>query len=112
MGHLRDNDFEVTLHEIDDIAALQEEHGVPSDMRGCHSAMIGEHMVEGHVPADLLMRFLEESRSRHVSLHLCRRLFTRLPVLKCGLRSASFEDQAGSLMQFLLLARLVPRCIC
>ena len=27
MGHLRDNGFEVTLHEVDDIAALQEEHG-------------------------------------------------------------------------------------
>ena len=28
-------------------------------MRSCHSAQVGDHMVEGHVPADLLMRFLE-----------------------------------------------------
>ena len=60
MGHLRDNGFEVTLHEVDDIAAHQEEHGVPSDMRGCHSALVGDLMVEGHVPADALMRFLED----------------------------------------------------
>ena len=60
MGHLRDNGFEVTLIEVDDIAALQEEHGVPSDMRGCHSSRVGDYTLEGHVPADLLMRFLEE----------------------------------------------------
>ncbi len=62
MGHLRDNGFEVALNEVDDIAELQEEHGVPADFRGCHSAQVGEYMVEGHVPADLLMRFLEEDK--------------------------------------------------
>ena len=60
MGHLRDNGFEVTLHEVDDIGALQEEHGVPAEFRGCHSAQVEGHMVEGHVPADLIMRFLDE----------------------------------------------------
>ncbi len=60
MGHLRDNDFEVTLIEVDDIDAVQEEQGVPAEFRGCHSARVGDYMVEGHVPADLLMRFLEE----------------------------------------------------
>ena len=33
---------------------------MPSDMRGCHSAQVGDHMVEGHVPADALMCFLED----------------------------------------------------
>ena len=63
MGHLRDNGFEVALFEVDDIAAHQEEHGVPAEFRGCHSAQVGGYMVEGHVPADLLMRFLEEHSS-------------------------------------------------
>lgn len=60
MGHLRENGFDVELTEVDDIAALQEEHGVPDGVRGCHSARVGDYMVEGHVPADLLRRFLEE----------------------------------------------------
>ena len=60
MGHLRDNGFEVTLIEVDDIVAVQHEHGVPSEFRGCHSAEAGGYMVEGHVPADLLKRFLLE----------------------------------------------------
>ena len=60
MGHLRDNGFEVTLIEVDDIAKVQEEHGVAPEFRGCHTAQVGDYMVEGHVPADLLKRFLEE----------------------------------------------------
>ncbi len=60
MDHLRDNGFEVDLIEVDDIAAYQAEQGVPMDVRGCHSAEVAGHRVEGHVPADLLMRFLEE----------------------------------------------------
>jgi len=60
VGHLRENGFEVELTEVDDIAALQQEHGVPEGVRGCHSAQVGDYRVEGHVPADLLKRFLEE----------------------------------------------------
>ena len=60
MGHLRDNGFEVELIEVDDIVAVQAERGVPSEFRGCHTAHVGDYVVEGHVPADLIMRFLEE----------------------------------------------------
>ncbi len=62
MGHLRDNGFEVTLVEVDDIAVVQEERGVAQKFRGCHSAQVGDYLVEGHVPADLIMRFLEEDK--------------------------------------------------
>ena len=60
VGHLQDNGFEVELHEVDNIAALQEGRGVPSGVRGCHSAEAAGHMVEGHVPADLLKKYLAE----------------------------------------------------
>ncbi len=60
MGHLRDNGFDVELIEVDDVAVVQEEHGVAAGVRGCHTSMVGEYVVEGHVPADLIQRFLEE----------------------------------------------------
>lgn len=60
VGHLRENGFEVDLIEVDNITALQEERGVPSGVRGCHSATAAGHMVEGHVPADLLRKYLAE----------------------------------------------------
>ena len=60
MGHLRDNGFEVTLIEVYDVRVVQEEHGVAPKFRGCHTAQVGGYIVEGHVPADLLKRFLQE----------------------------------------------------
>lgn len=40
--------------------ASQNERGIPRSVRGCHSARIGSYLVEGHVPAESLKRFLEE----------------------------------------------------
>lgn len=59
--HLQENGFEVELNEIDNIVAHQTEHGVPANARGCHSAYVGDKMVEGHVPADLLRQFIGEN---------------------------------------------------
>ena len=39
---------------------IQEERGVAEEFRGCHTSKVGDYFVEGHVPADLLKRFLEE----------------------------------------------------
>ncbi|HIF12137.1 MAG TPA: hypothetical protein EYQ82_03845 [Dehalococcoidia bacterium] len=60
MGHLRENGFDVTIIEVPDVAVVQAQLGVPSEFRGCHTAQVGKYIVEGHVPADLIMRFLEE----------------------------------------------------
>ena len=60
MGHLQENGFDVTLIEVDVVGVIQEERGVAEELRGCHAAKVGDYLVEGHVPADLLKRFLEE----------------------------------------------------
>ncbi len=39
---------------------IQEERGIAEEFRGCHAAKVGDYFVEGHVPADLLKRFLDE----------------------------------------------------
>lgn len=46
--------------EVEDVAAVQAERGVAPELRGCHTAQVGDYIVEGHVPADALIRFLEE----------------------------------------------------
>lgn len=61
MGHLRDNGFEVTVAEVTDLTAINAEHHITPDLMSCHTAVIGEYVLEGHVPADAILRFLEES---------------------------------------------------
>lgn len=60
MGHLRESGFEVTVVQVRDVAAVQEERGVAPELRGCHTAQVGDYIVEGHVPADALIRLLQE----------------------------------------------------
>jgi hypothetical protein len=60
VGHLQENGFTVEVIEVDNMAAHQEQKGVPGAYRSCHSAQVGDYMVEGHVPADLIKRFLED----------------------------------------------------
>jgi len=60
VGHLQENGFDVTVIEVDDVAPLQAQRGVAPEHRGCHTAQVGDYLVEGHVPADLIKRFLEE----------------------------------------------------
>ncbi|WPY93725.1 DUF411 domain-containing protein [Limimaricola variabilis] len=58
--YLRENGFEVEIVETYDLVTVNKEAGVPLGQQGCHTALIDGYAVSGHVPADILSRFLEE----------------------------------------------------
>jgi len=60
VGHLQDNGFEVTVAEVPNLTAIKAEHNITRELMSCHTAVIGEYVVEGHVPADVILRLLEE----------------------------------------------------
>ncbi|WP_334061006.1 DUF411 domain-containing protein [Limimaricola cinnabarinus] len=58
--YLRENGYEVEIVETYDLATVNREAGVPLGQQGCHTALIDGYAVSGHVPADILSRFLAE----------------------------------------------------
>jgi hypothetical protein len=52
--------FAVTVHEVDDVAAVRASAGVPSDLGGCHIGRIENYVIEGHVPVAAVQRLLAE----------------------------------------------------
>ncbi len=56
--YLRDNGFEVTVVPTNDLATMNEEHGIPANLQGCHLSLIGDYAIGGHVPVDIVKRFL------------------------------------------------------
>lgn len=60
IAHLRDNDFEVRAHDVDDASRSQFSQGVPRALGSCHTAKVGGYLVEGHVPAREIRRLLEK----------------------------------------------------
>ena len=60
MGHLQANGFNVTVVDTDVLGPIKAEHGVAPQLQGCHTALVDGYVVEGHVPADLIHKMLEE----------------------------------------------------
>lgn len=60
MDHLRQHGFSVKTQNLENLRPIKAKHGVPADLQACHTALVGDYVVEGHVPADLVVRLLRE----------------------------------------------------
>ena len=58
--HLQQAGFVTTVVETRDLDAVKKRFGVPDDLAACHTAEVSGYVVEGHVPALALKRFLVE----------------------------------------------------
>ena len=54
------NGFSVEVHDQSDMAPIKTSLGVPMRLQSCHTAKIGDYVVEGHVPATEVKRLLSE----------------------------------------------------
>jgi hypothetical protein len=61
VAHLNEFGFQVTMLDDPDLDRRRAEAGVPSELAGCHTAFLGDYIVEGHVPAEDIIRLLAES---------------------------------------------------
>lgn len=42
------------------MTAIKDRHGVPRDLRSCHTMIVEGYVIEGHVPAADIARLLHE----------------------------------------------------
>lgn len=61
IDHMREHGFEVEVVDTNDMATVKTALGVPPEMGSCHTAEIGDYLVEGHVPAPDVKAFLAEA---------------------------------------------------
>lgn len=58
--HLRRAGFTAEVQELPDMAATKERVGIPPTMGSCHTAEVAGYFVEGHVPAEDILRLLAQ----------------------------------------------------
>ena len=58
--HMQQNGFTVDVINVDDMDPIKRKAGVSGAIASCHTAFIGEYVVEGHVPASDIKRMLSE----------------------------------------------------
>lgn len=58
--HLEAEGFRTRTSEHADLAPIRTRLGVPEDLAGCHTARLGDLLIEGHVPAAAIRRVLAD----------------------------------------------------
>ena len=58
--HMSAANFKVTREVTTDLESVPARKKVPPQVRSCHTAVIGDYVVEGHVPADVVRQMLKE----------------------------------------------------
>jgi hypothetical protein len=58
--HLTANGFSVTVRDTSNMDEIKRTMGVPAALQSCHTAVVGRYVVEGHVPADVIKKFIGE----------------------------------------------------
>ena len=58
--HLEQNGFVVEVMDMPDLSAVKTKHGVKDEIQACHTGVVNGYAIEGHVPADVILRMLKE----------------------------------------------------
>jgi hypothetical protein len=58
--HAKKHGFKITDIKTDDMASIKQKYNINSDLESCHTAIINDYVMEGHIPADDIKHFLKE----------------------------------------------------
>lgn len=60
--HMRQNGFQPVVHDVSaaQVRAVSQSAGLADEGASCHTAKVGNYIVEGHVPAADVQRMLKE----------------------------------------------------
>ncbi|MBS3140714.1 hypothetical protein J4405_01050 [Candidatus Woesearchaeota archaeon] len=53
----------IKVNTINNMEAIREEYGIPSALTSCHTTIIGDYFVEGHIPLEAVEKLLREKPS-------------------------------------------------
>jgi hypothetical protein len=59
--HMQDQGFPVEIKSKFSLKSVKQQVGVPRSLASCHTAVVNDYVVEGHVPAEDVKQLLEQS---------------------------------------------------
>lgn len=63
VDHMREAGFELDVEDTDDMIEVKVDAGLPLQLQSCHTALVDGYVFEGHIPAEVIARFLAEKPS-------------------------------------------------
>ena len=56
VNHLRSSGLEVVDNIVEDISLIKDQYSIPNNLRSCHTAKMGNYLIEGHVPFESIKK--------------------------------------------------------
>ena len=60
IDYMRAKGYRVNVTAVEDMDPVKVRFGVPADLTSCHTAKIGDYLIEGHVPEPAIAKLLAE----------------------------------------------------
>ncbi|MFQ5531867.1 MAG: DUF411 domain-containing protein [Candidatus Nanoarchaeia archaeon] len=60
IAELKRSGYEVKTIVTEDMKSIKDRYGIPRYMESCHTTILGDYFVEGHVPLEVLNILIEE----------------------------------------------------
>ena len=60
VDHLKANGFEVEVHDRQNMSPIKQSMGIAPKLQSCHTAKVGDYVIEGHVPAEDIKRMIAD----------------------------------------------------
>ncbi len=61
VDHLEENGFDVEVTETTDLNQIKIDAGLTPALAACHTAFVGDYVIEGHVPASDIQRLIADA---------------------------------------------------
>lgn len=61
--HMVSNGYDVNVVDLDnnELSAIKQKYGISRPLQSCHTAVIGDYFVEGHIPSKVVDELLEQA---------------------------------------------------
>lgn len=56
--YLKKQGLSVDVKDVSDVAPIKQKYNVPAEMTSCHTTLVGDYFVEGHVPVEAINKLL------------------------------------------------------
>ena len=60
VDYLRNRGMNVEVVSTSDMDSIKKQYGIPKGKESCHTTVIGDSVVEGHVPIEVIEKFITE----------------------------------------------------
>lgn len=88
--YLEEEGFAVTSIDHEDMDSIKTRLGLPDpELKSCHTAIVGNYLIEGHVPSDDIKRLLNENPPEIKGLSA-----PGMPTMSPGMASRTPKDYA------------------